>query len=176
MTLANVIASGDGVAASTLVGGPVRIRVLRSEVIRTGVSSKTNRPYTLSRLTATLTNVGQTPITGELHTFDGFDGAEYSVTIEPFGISANDPNVGTFTVKKVRSADDVRASRKAARDKLVGASPVEPFNGVPEPLRNDVVQIMAEERIATLENRVIALEQRLELALSLFSPPASEGA
>jgi hypothetical protein len=163
----------DAVDASTLVDrGECQIRVLRSEVIRSGRSRSNQRPYTLFRLHATLTNLQQSPIAGELRTFDGFDSAEYTVTIEPF-------EPGVFTVKKVRTAAEVRASRSKARAKLVGESPaarmpVEPFNGVPEPLRNDVVQIMADERIATLENRVTLLEQRLELALSLFSP--DEGA
>lgn len=146
-------AVANGVDAATLVGGEQRIRVLRSEVIRTGVSRKNNRPYTLSTLTATLTNVQRTPIVGELRTLDGFDGAEYTVTIEPDAYAG-----GAFTVKKVRTAADVRASRNVARRALVGDG------NAPAPVTNSEAP-----SYTALEERVTQLEARLEVVLSIVN-------
>lgn len=137
---------------AALVGSPVRIRVLRSEVIRTGTGRSNQRPYTLYRLTATLTNVEATPIEGELRTFDGFDGAEYTVTIEPY---ANEP--GVFTVKKVRDAASVSASRSQARRKLVGETPT-PAGRPP-----------SRSELEALTERVTQLEARLQVVLDIVN-------
>lgn len=140
--------------------GELRLRVKRSEVIRTGFSRAINKPYTLFRLHAVIddgTLDGAAP-PGELRTFDGFDTATHTVTLEEF-------EPGVYTVKKVRTAADVRKRRSEARAAITGQAPAP----TPEPFTPS-----SDGRIPALEERVTQLEARIEVLLSIVNNPTNE--
>jgi hypothetical protein len=107
-----------------------------------------------------------TPLPVILRTFERLEGTE-RVTFEPY---MDKGSVSHYTLKRVRTADDVRASRDVARAAVMGE---------PAPRVEIAGQILSEQRFSDLTReletavaRIDALEGRFELLASLLGRDA----
>jgi hypothetical protein len=108
-----------------------------------------------------------TEIAVPLRTFDRLEGTE-RVTFEPY--PRDGAIITHYTLKRVRTADDVRASRDVARAAVMGE---------PAPRVEIAGQILSEQRFSDLTReletavaRIDALEGRFELLASLLGRDA----
>jgi hypothetical protein len=141
------------------------ILVERTEVLKTGHNRANQRPWTLYRVTAT--DVDRGAIGVELRTFQDLPTGQMRATLEPC-VTEGASDLSHYLVRKVRTADDVRASRRKARAAIVGTPDLsEPARTPAEALRNDAPAPTREEHEA-LKAQVTELAQRFELLLTLI--------
>jgi hypothetical protein len=128
---------------------PREIEIDRVEVLRTG--SNDGHPWTLYRVYAS--ENGGVPIPEELRSFDALTGT-VTVTAEAF---VKDGAISHYTLKRVKTAAEIRERRRQARDRVVGN--VRPAVDAAAPDGDRVAQL--EQRVALLEAKFQTLKDLL---------------